>query len=89
MIYDIYMFFWFLAVVYNGILLTEVYYYQEKDEFTIGDIIYQWVLFNILLVILHPFLYLIYIVSIIQGFDPSTLRREFKMIHKDSLRRLR
>lgn len=89
MIYDIYMLFWLFAIIYNALLLIEIYYAQEKKDFTVADMIYQWVIFNILLFILHPFLYLIYIVSLIQGFEPSTLKREFKTIHKDSLRRLR
>jgi hypothetical protein len=86
MLYQIYLFFWLFAVLYNTTLLIDLY---AQKEFPLWDICYQWALTNILLLVLHPLLFIVYIISIIQGSDLHYLRREFLFVHKDSLRRLR
>jgi len=86
MLTQIYLFFWLLAIVYNSTLLSDLYF---KGEFTLGDMLYQWTITNLVLLILHPFLLLIYLMSILQGIELHTIRREFMQIHKDSLRRFR
>lgn len=86
MITQIYLFFWLIAILYNSNLLIDLYI---KGEFAFGDMLYQWAITNILLFILHPFLFFIYLLSILQGIERHTLRREFMQVHKDSLRRLR